>query len=232
MHGLEGLKEPLNGGLMPALPEISAMDLGALLCSRVCHDIISPVGAIANGLELLDEDATDAETREIAMGLIRSSATNASARLQFARIAFGAAGSAGADIDTGDAQSVAAGYFANEKKTTLEWSGERSLMPKNKVKFLLNMLLVALHAIPRGGVVQASFEDPNGAAHFKIVATGKNARVPPVFLDLLNGTFEENLDAHAVQPLYALKLAESAGLEVTVSLADESVVFKAAPKAA
>ncbi len=216
---------------MPNLPEISAMDLAALLCSRVCHDIISPVGAIANGLELLDEEGTDSETREIAMGLIRSSATNASARLQFARIAFGAAGSAGADIDTGDAQNVAQGYFANEKKTTLEWVGERALMPKNKVKFLLNMLLVSLNAIPRGGAVVASFENANSNPSFKIVATGKNARVPPVFLDLLNGTFEENLDAHAVQPLYTLKLAEAAGLTVSVNLDEESVVFKASSAA-
>lgn len=216
---------------MPALPEISAMDLGALLCSRVCHDIISPVGAIANGLELLDEDS-DAETQEIAMGLIKSSAVNASARLQFARIAFGAAGSAGADIDTGDAQNVAQGYFDNEKKTKLEWSGERSLMPKNKVKFLLNMLLVAMHAIPRGGVVSASFEDPNGDTSFKIVASGKNARVPPVFLDFLNGTFEEQLDAHAVQPLYTLKLAQAAGLSVSSVLDGEAVIFTAVPKQA
>jgi histidine phosphotransferase ChpT len=212
---------------MPSLPEISALDLGALLCSRICHDIISPVGAIANGLELLDED-TDAETSEIAMGLIRSSAKNASARLQFSRIAFGAAGSAGSDIDTGDAQNVAQGYFANEKKTTLEWHGERALMPKNKVKFLLNMLLVALGAIPRGGEVVSSFENPNGETTFKIVATGKNARVPPVFLDFLNGTFTENLDAHAVQPLYTLKLAEAAGLKVSVNLEGESVIFTAA----
>lgn len=212
---------------MPNLPDISAMDLAALLCSRVCHDIISPVGAIANGLELLEEDGTDEGTREIAMDLIKSSATNASAKLQFARIAFGAAGSAGADIDTGDAQGVAQGYFANEKKTTLEWSGERALMPKNKVKFLLNMLLVALHAIPRGGVISAGFEDPNGSPSFKVVATGTNARVPPVFLDFLNGSFSENLDAHAVQPLYTLKLAEEAGLEVTATLEGESVVFSA-----
>lgn len=212
---------------MPSLPEISAMDLGALLCSRICHDIISPVGAISNGLELLDEDG-DQETKEIAMGLIRSSAQNASARLQFSRIAFGAAGSAGSDVDTGDAQSVAQGYFANEKKTTLEWSGERALMPKNKVKFLLNMLLVGLAAIPRGGVVSASFTDPNGSPTFKIVATGKNARVPPLFLDFLNGTFSEHLDAHAIQPLYTLKLAEAAGLTVSASLDGESVVFTAA----
>jgi len=235
VHGYEGKPFtcffagywPHTGFKMPQLPEISAMDLGALLCSRVCHDIISPVGAISNGLELLDEDGTDDDTREIAMGLIRSSAVNASSKLQFARIAFGAAGSAGADIDTGDAQAVAQAYFDTEKKTTLEWSGERALMPKNKVKFLLNLLLVSLHAIPRGGEVKASFTDPNGSPSFKVVASGKNARVPPVFLDLLNGTFEENLDAHAVQPLYTLKLAEAAGLSVSAILEGEDVVFTA-----
>lgn len=213
---------------MPALPEISAMDLAALLCSRVCHDIISPVGAIANGLELLEEDS-DEETKEIAMGLIKSSAVNASTKLQFARVAFGAAGSAGAFIDSGDAQSVAMGYFGNEKKTTLEWSGERALMPKNKVKLLLNLLLVALNAIPRGGNVLAEIIDPNGTPSLRVTATGTNARVPPVLLDFLNGTFAEQLDAHAVQPLYTLKLAEAAGMAVNARLQGESVLFTALP---
>ena len=86
---------------------ISALDLGALLCSRICHDIISPVGAINNGLELLEEGGAD----EDAMELIKASARNASARLQFARIAFGAAGSASVQIDTGDAHSVTREYF-------------------------------------------------------------------------------------------------------------------------
>jgi len=117
---------------------LSATDLGALLCSRVCHDIISPVGAINNGLELLDEGGAD----EDAMQLIRASAVNASARLQFARIAFGAAGSAGMQIDTGDAEAVATAFIRNEKPE-LEWIGTRALLPKNKVKLLLNLLLVA-----------------------------------------------------------------------------------------
>src|ERR1700755_2421458 len=90
---------------------LSAPDLAALLCSRVCHDIISPVGAINNGLELLDEGGADGD----AMKLIRQSARNASARLQFARIAFGAAGSAGMQIDTGDAEAVAIAFLKNEK---------------------------------------------------------------------------------------------------------------------
>lgn len=211
---------------MHKLPAIAGMDLAALLCSRVCHDVISPVGAIANGIELID-DGGDAETSEIAMDLIRSSAANASAKLQFARIAFGAAGSAGAHIDTGDAESVARAYFETEKKTELEWHGERALLAKNKVKFLLNLVLVGLGAIPRGGVVKVEIEDPNGEPRFKITSTGTNARVPPAFLDLLNGAFDEDVDAHAIQPIYTLQLAESSGLMVTARLEGENVVFQA-----
>ena len=82
---------------------LDALDLGALLCSRVCHDVISPVGAIVNGLEVLN-DEKDESMRDFAHDLIRKSAATASARLQFARLAFGAAGSAGATIDLGDAE--------------------------------------------------------------------------------------------------------------------------------
>lgn len=212
---------------MQKLPDVSALDLAALLCSRVCHDIISPVGAIANGLELMEEGG-DAETREMAFALIRTSSANASAKLMFARIAFGAAGSAGADIDTGDAESVARGYFANEKKTSLEWRGQRALMPKNQVKMLLNLLMVAMGAIPRGGVVKVEITDPNGRPKFSITSTGPTARVPATFLALLNGQFSDILDAHAVQPLYALKLAQAAGFEINATLSGESVVFSAA----
>ena len=90
---------------MSADTELSDLDLAALVSSRICHDIISPVGAIANGLELMDEE-TDQDMREQAMDLIRKSATQASAKLQFARLAFGAAGSAGAVIDLNDAEKV------------------------------------------------------------------------------------------------------------------------------
>ena len=97
---------------------LDALDLAALLCSRVCHDVISPVGAIVNGLEVLEEEK-DPEMRAFAIDLIKKSASTASARLQFCRLAFGAAGSAGASIDTGDAELVARGLLADER-TKLE----------------------------------------------------------------------------------------------------------------
>ncbi len=135
---------------------LSGPDLAALLCSRVCHDVISPVGAINNGLELLDEGGADAD----AMDLIRTSALNASVRLKFARLAFGASGSVGASIDTGEAEKAAKDFAAAEKKTEVTWSGPRAIVAKNRVKLLMNLFLLAYGSIPRGGQVDVVLENP------------------------------------------------------------------------
>ena len=113
---------------------IGDLELAALISSRICHDVISPVGAIANGLEMLDEEQDEA-MREQTMDLIRKSARQASAKLQFARLAFGAAGSAGAEIDLRDAERVARD-FVQGVKHTLSWQGPPATLPKNKVKLL------------------------------------------------------------------------------------------------
>ncbi|MEO9614361.1 MAG: histidine phosphotransferase family protein [Nitratireductor sp.] len=209
---------------MSELFTLSAPDLAALLCSRVCHDIISPVGAINNGLELLDEGGAD----EDAMALIRQSARTASARLQFARIAFGAAGSAGMQIDTGDAASVAAAFFANEKPE-LEWNGARALLPKNEVKLLLNLVMVAAGAIPRGGRLAVDLADLETSPRFTIKATGPMVRVPPKFLEMHSGTKpEEPIDAHAVQPYYTLLLAREAGRTISIRATADDVTLTVA----
>ncbi|MBU0585562.1 MAG: histidine phosphotransferase [Alphaproteobacteria bacterium] len=209
---------------MSELFTLTAPDLAALLCSRVCHDIISPVGAINNGLELLDEGGAD----EDAMSLIRQSARNASARLQFARIAFGAAGSAGMQIDTGDAEAVTTAFMRNEKPE-LVWKGERALLPKNQVKLLLNLVLVALAAIPRGGKIVISLEDVHTHPKFTLSSSGPMLRVPPKFLELHSGRKpEEAIDAHAVQPYYTLLLAHEANMTVSIHASADEVVLTAA----
>ncbi|MBI1619841.1 histidine phosphotransferase ChpT [Aquamicrobium zhengzhouense] len=202
---------------------LSAPELAALLCSRVCHDIISPVGAINNGLELLDEGGAD----EDAMRLIRSSAKNASARLQFARLAFGAAGSAGMQIDTGDAEAVAKSFLANEKPE-FEWSGGRAYLPKNKVKLLLNLILIANAAIPRGGKLSVELHDLETAPRFTLVANGPMVRVPARFLELHSGVKpEEPIDAHAIQPYYTILLAREAGMTINIRASAEEITLTA-----
>jgi histidine phosphotransferase ChpT len=204
---------------------LDALDLAALLCSRVCHDLISPVGAIVNGIEVLEEEK-DEETKTFALDLIKRSARTASARLQFCRLAFGAAGSTTAQIDVGDAEPLARGFIEDDK-TKLSWNVPRTLLAKNRVKLLLNMLVVAGHSIPRGGSLVV---DPIGeglAMSFRITASGLNARVPQHIPDLLAGTPEGTVDAHAIQPFYTGLLARSCNLAVTMAAEGETIVLTA-----
>jgi histidine phosphotransferase ChpT len=206
-------------------PAPDALDLAALLCSRVCHDLISPVGAIVNGLEVLDDNPKP-EDREFALDLIRKSAKTASARLQFCRLAFGAAGSAGAQIDLGDAHNMAKGHI-EDGKVTLTWNLPRLLLPKNRVKLLLNMLVIAQQTIPRGGTLAVDPVGEGEAINFRITAAGLNARVPQNIVDLLSATSSSSIDAHAVQPHYTRLLAEACGLKVTLTLEGEKVIIAA-----
>jgi histidine phosphotransferase ChpT len=209
---------------MTATIAIDALDLAALLCSRVCHDLISPVGAIVNGLEVYDED-NDEATKVFALELIKKSAKSASARLQFCRLAFGAAGSAGAEIDLGDAENMARGFIEDEK-VKLTWNLQRLLLPKNRVKLLLNMLIIAGQAIPRGGTLTVDSVGTGPTMSFRITAAGLNARVPPAAPGLLAGGTGE-VDAHAIQPFYTGLLARSCGLTVTVAAEGETIVVQA-----
>jgi len=211
---------------MTATAELEALDLAALLCSRVCHDIISPVGAITNGLEVLDEEDNE-EMKTIAFDLIRKSAAQASAKLQFARLAFGAAGSAGAEIDLADAEKVARGYMENEKPD-LSWEAPRALMGKNRVKLLLNLLLLAGGAVPRGGTIKVTVSAPVEAPEFRLHCSGTAARVPPAFEKLVPGNLEgAHIDAHAVQPYYTGLLARTCGMTVTATADGADVVILA-----
>jgi histidine phosphotransferase ChpT len=216
-------EQSMSGTSSPG-PAPDALELAALLCSRVCHDLISPVGAIVNGLEVLDDNPKP-EDRDFALDLIRKSAKTTSARLQFCRLAFGAAGSSGAQIDLGDAQAMAKGHI-EDGKITLAWNLPRLLLPKNRVKLLLNMLVIAQQTIPRGGTLTI---DPIGEGEtmsFRVTAAGLNARVPQNIVALLNAS-STAVDAHGVQPYYTRLLAQACGLSVTLAPEGETVVVSA-----
>ena len=206
-------------------PAPDALELAALLCSRVCHDLISPVGAIVNGLEVLDDNPKP-EDREFALDLIRKSAKTASARLQFCRLAFGAAGSSGAQIDLGDAQTMARGHL-EDGKTTIAWNLPRILLPKNRVKLLLNMMVIAQQTIPRGGVLTVDAVGEGEAMGFRVAASGLNARLPQNIADLLRSGTTSSVDAHAVQPYYTRLLAQACGLNVALAPEGDAVVVTA-----
>jgi histidine phosphotransferase ChpT len=203
------------------------LDFAALLCSRVCHDLISPVGAIVNGIEVLEDD-NDESTKAFALELIKKSARQASARLQFCRLAFGAAGSAGAQIDLGDAEAVARGFLEDDK-TKLAWNLPRVLLAKNRVKLLLNLLILAGQTIPRGGSLTVAGVGEDDTMGFQITASGLNARIPQAVPALLAADGATQVDAHAIQPFFTGMLARSCGLTVTLALDGEAIVIAARP---
>jgi histidine phosphotransferase ChpT len=205
---------------MTDLPYVSAPDLAALLASKLCHDIISPVGAVQSGLELLDEMPGDEES----MALVRNSTKSAVAKLQFARIAYGASGSSVAQIDLGDARQVAEGLMGFER-ATLSWTGERAYVAKNIAKLILNLVVVANASVPRGREVRVDITQLSPEPKFTLQAIGTPLRVPAKFRALLSGEMTEPVDAHGVQPFYTLLLAQELGLSVTLDLTDDTATF-------
>jgi histidine phosphotransferase ChpT len=206
---------------------LDSLDLAALLCSRVCHDLISPTGAIVNGLEVLEEKDSDEETKTFALDLIKKSAKTASARLQFCRLAFGAAGSSVAQIDLGDAESMVRG-FLDEDKTKVTWQLPRVLLPKNRVKLLLNMVIIASQTIPRGGELTVNAIGEGENMSFRMTAAGLNARIPQALAELLEGRSESGtVDAHAIQPFYTGLLARACGMGVSLAAEGDQIVVTA-----
>jgi histidine phosphotransferase ChpT len=210
---------------MAAELELSDLELAALVSSKICHDIISPVGAIANGLEVMDEE-TDQVMQDHAMALIRSSAAQASAKLQFARLAFGAAGSAGAEIDVLEAEKVAR-MVAEAGKHTLEWNGPPARLAKDMVKLLLNMVTLGLAALPRGGALKVSIAGEGDASSFELRCEGDSARIPEKLAEFMAGSTELALDAHSIQPFFTLRIARAAGMSLKVENDGSDIVFSA-----
>src|SRR6185503_368278 len=172
------------------------LDFAALLVSRVCHDLVSPIGAVVNGLEVL-EDETDMAMRADALRLVAASAEQAAARLQFARIAFGAAGSAGAELDLAEVGRILAGLLKGGK-VELDWQVQAINWPKDWAKLLMNTVLVASDCLPRGGKV--SVETGEAAApSFRVRAAGTIARITAEAERALAGESTATLDGRSIQ---------------------------------
>jgi histidine phosphotransferase ChpT len=190
------------------------LELAALISSKICHDVIGPVGAIYNGLEILDED-TDPDAKTYALDVIRNVTEQASARLQFARFAFGAAGSAGSMIDLGTAEQITRG-FIGQGKHKLVWRSVAGHMGKDKVKLLLNLVASAVTALPRGGEIDVGLGGSMERPSFLIRCRGTGARPPQYLTDFVLGQQPPQLDAMTIQAYYTWRLAGTAGLRLEI----------------
>ena len=204
----------------------SDLELAALISSKICHDVIGPVGAIYNGLEILDED-NNLEAKTYAMDVIRNVTEQASAKLQFARFAFGAAGSAGSTIDLNTAEQISRGYIGSGKHR-LHWTAAPGHMSKDKVKLLLNMLASSITALPRGGDIEVVITGAIEAPMFRIACKGDRARPPQYLGEFLNGPAPV-LDAMTIQAYYTCRLAGTAKMRLAIEQAPDGIVLAAYP---
>ena len=189
------------------------IDIAALLVSRLCHDLVSPVGAVVNGLEVL-EDENDVAMRADALRLVAASAEQASARLQFARLAFGAAGSAGAELDLAEVGRIVSGLL-NGGRIELVWSLESVYWPKDWAKLLMNSVLLITDCLPRGGTVKVERVEGTERPRFCITAKGPMVRLSQETERALAGETTAGLDARSIQPYLTSRLAQHVGARLS-----------------
>lgn len=205
----------------------SAPDLAALLCARLCHDLVSPVSALGAALSVLDDESA-ADMREDAIALIRTGARQAQAKLEFSRLAFGAGGSAPALIDMRELQRLSGAMFA-DAKPDLVWKTEAAGLDKPAARVLLNLIQLAVDAVPRGGRVTIEASAPgDGGARLRLVSEGPKARFAEAYAQALAGKRpEDGYDGRSIQPYFAGLIARDAGGRADVRVEEDRVELTA-----
>lgn len=211
---------------------ISAADFASLLCSRLCHDLLSPVGALNNGLELL-ADEHDPEMRARCLELLSDSAKASANKLKFFRLAFGAAGGFGESVDSREARAAIEGLFGDGHKVKLGWMVEDATLPKPAIKVLLNLALIAGDALVRGGQLDVGAESIDGQIEIVVRADGPRIVLDSEMRAALTGTQGEAVitpRAAAAYLVHAL-VAEGGGIVQVSDPEDAVLLFGAAFKA-
>ncbi|MGN7160354.1 histidine phosphotransferase family protein [Sphingomonas sp. SAFR-052] len=209
---------------------ISPAEFASLMCSRLCHDLLSPVGALNNGLELL-ADETDPDMRARCLELLTDSARASANKLKFFRLAFGAAGGFGDSIDTREARAALEGLFGDSHRVKLGWMVEAPSLPKPAVKVLLNLALIAGDALVRGGQLDVGAEVTANGIDIAVRGDG-----PRIVLDAeLRGALLGDaamMTPRAAAACLARELVEQGGGTLQVSPSDSPVLLFGASFAA
>jgi histidine phosphotransferase ChpT len=189
-----------------------------LACSKLCHDVISPIGAVNNGLELLEEE-DDAALKEEATSLAQRSAKRASVLLQVYRSAFGNAGN---QQTFGPREAVAlAQEFLQTGKAQLSAGDlpDSTTVPAGYGKLALNLIILGADALPRGGTINFLVRSPQlGAGAIEVDCTGQQIAWSEEFARALNRTLQaEELTAHNILPYVSATFAERLGMRLSIS---------------
>ncbi|MFM6931377.1 MAG: histidine phosphotransferase family protein [Novosphingobium sp.] len=206
---------------------ISAIDLASMLCSRLCHDMLSPVGALSNGLELLAEER-DGEMRKRIVELLEQSAKTSADKLKFFRLAFGAAGGFGEMVPVAEPRALVEGLVSNNERITLQWNVAAEVLPKPAVKVLLNLSLFGMESLVRGGTLEVGAELNDGASEIVVRATGPRIAFDETVGKALEGSLpEDQLSSRTAPAALIQAVAQELGGGVQYALSDGALVLGA-----
>ena len=207
--------------------DTSGLELASLLCSRLCHDLLSPVGALLNGLELL-ADEKDPEMRKRCFELLEQSAKISADKLKFFRLAFGAAGGFGELVSVDEPRALVDALIGNNGRITANWALGAPALPKAAVKTLLNLSMIAIDALVRGGTLDIGAELREGASEIVIRAAGPKIAFDPVIGRALDGSLATGeLSSRTAPAVMLQQLAASIGGGLQYALSDDALVMGA-----
>ena len=205
----------------------SSTDLAALLCSRLCHDLLSPVGALSNGLELL-ADEKDPEMRRRCFELLEQSAKISTDKLKFFRLAYGAAGGFGDVVPTEEPKELVEALVAANERIELKWAVGEPNLPKSAVKVLLNLAMIAIDALVRGGILEVGAECRDGATEIAVRASGQRVAFDASIGKALDGSLATEDLSGRTAPAHMIRLlAEELGGGVQYALSGDALIMGA-----
>ncbi len=198
--------------------------LAAFIASRICHDLISPVASVNSALELLEEPG-DADMKAQAEQLLHNGAESAGARIQLLRYAFGSAGLSDTAADRHEVQQIVDGFMKSHKPS-VEWEIDTDHFSCGHARVLMNLVIMATAAVPRGGVVSLKVNNDQAGLRLTALAKGPKARLSEFTEAALSGnTPEEGWSARTIQPLFAKMVANDLGGEISATAGDEEITF-------
>ncbi len=209
----------------------NSLDLASLLCSRLCHDLLSPIGALNNGIELIIEEK-DPEMRKRCFELLEQSAKISADKLKFFRLAFGAAGGYGDMVPVEEARSVVDALAGNNGRIEVRWSFGGDTLPKPAVKTLLNLALIGIEALVRGGTLDIGAEmridDSGGTSEIVVRAAGSRIAFDETIGQALAGTLHPSeLSSRTAPAAMIQQLAASLGGGLQYALSEDALVLGA-----
>jgi len=206
------------------MSSIDPARLSAYIASRICHDLVSPVSSVTNALDLMDEPG-DPEMKVQAEALLREGADKAAARIQFLRYAFGSIGLSSGAADIHDARKITEA-FVKSHKPSIEWDIQTDHLSFSHARLMMNLVMMATEALPRGGVVSVRIRSEVGGMTLTLTAKGDRARLKDDVAAAVNGT--EPVDgwrAENIQSLFARMICDGLGGELTAKQSDGQVIF-------